>query len=313
MMRLVLSSVLCRALPILMLSMSAAAAQAPNVFHAETRLVVVQMSVHDDRGEPVAGLDQRAFTVYENGKPQPIALFFGDNVPVSVGIIIDNSGSMRARRSQVESAALTFARSSNPLDELFVVNFADMPHLDVPFTSDPRTLEAGIARSESIGGTALRDAVSLAEQYLHDHAKHDRKVLVVITDGNDNASTTPAERVRLQAQQGNIAIYVIALPHDDASKAAHARRELDDLTERTGGVALHIAQMQDVEPAALELARRIRQQYTLAYAPLNQLLDGTYRKIRVVVRSRERLSVRTRAGYLATEQVHNRQSGRGEP
>lgn len=275
-------------------------AQAPRVFHAETRLVVVQMSVHDDHGGPVTTLAQNAFTVYENGRPQPIALFYGDNVPVSVGLVIDNSGSMRGRRGQLETAALTFARASNPLDELFVVNFADTPHVDVALTSDLQALEAGIARVDSVGGTALRDAVALAEEYLHAHGTRDRKVLLVITDGNDNASITPPDRIRRQADQNNVAIYAIGLPHDDPSKAAHARHELDDLAARTGGVAVHVARMDDVQSAALALANQIRQQYTLAYAPVNQSLDGSYRKIRVVVRSRGPISVRTRAGYYAT-------------
>lgn len=216
-------------------------------------------------------------------------------------IVIDNSVSMRTRRAQVETAALVFARASNPLDELFVVNFADTPHLDVPFTTDVGAVAAGIAKADAVGGTALRDCVDLGERYLRDHAKRDRKALLVITDGNDNASAVPTAQIRQQAEQGNVAIYVIALPHDDVSKAARARRELDDLTERTGGVAVHVAQMNDVEATALVLAHQIRQQYTLAYAPLNQVLDGLYRKIHVAVHSRERrVSVRTQAGYLAT-------------
>ena len=279
---------------------SVSIAQGPATFHAETRLVVVQMTVHDSGGQAVTNLDRGVFKVYENGKPQPIALFLGDNVPVSLGIVIDNSGSMRARRTEVESAALTFAGASNPRDEMFVVNFADTPHVDVPLTSDIQALDAGIARVDSIGGTALFDAVDLAERYLNDRAKQDRRALLVITDGNDNASTTRVERVRKLAEQSNIAIYVIGLPHDNASRARHARRELDDLTEGTGGMAVHVEKMEEVGAAALDIAHQIRHQYTLAYAPLNQTLDGSYRKIRVVVQSHERLSVRTRAGYFAT-------------
>jgi VWFA-related protein len=281
------------------LLMLAAAAQAP-VFHAESRLVVVDVTVHGDRGAIVGKLDKSAFTVYEDGRRQPIAIFKGDNVPVSVGIVVDNSGSMRDIRPKVEAAALAFARASNPLDEIFVVNFADKARVDVPFTSDVRALEAGVARVDAIGGTALRDAIDLAETYLVEHATRDRRVLLVITDGNDNASRVSADQIRKQAELHGIAIYAIGLPHRDASAAAHARHELDDLTESTGGLARHVTTIDEADATAVDLAREIRQQYTVAYTPVNAALDGSYRKIRVVVRAPEHVSVRTRAGYFAT-------------
>jgi VWFA-related protein len=286
--------------------MQAAAAQAP-VFHAESRLVVVDVTVHGARGAIVGNLDKSAFTVYEDGRPQPIAIFKGDNVPVSVGIVIDNSGSMRDRRTNAEAAALAFARASNPLDEIFVVNFADKARVDVPLTSDVRALEAGVARLDAIGGTALRDAIDLAETYLVEHATRDRKVLLVITDGNDNASTLSAEHVRTQAELHSIAIYAIGLPHRNPSTAAHARHELDDLTESTGGLARHVSSIDEADATAVDLAREIRQQYTVAYTPVNAALDGSYRKIRVVVRAPEHVSVRTRAGYFATPDMRKGQ------
>lgn len=176
------------------------ALQAP-AFLSETRLVVLQVTVTASRGEILTDLDRRAFTVYENGKPQSIAVFRRDDVPVSLGLLIDNSGSMRSRRATVEAAALAFARASNSDDELFVLNFADTPRIDVPFTSDVRVLEAGIARVDAIGGTALRDAVDLAEAYVRDHATRERKVLLIITDGNDNASVISHDRLLTQAAQ----------------------------------------------------------------------------------------------------------------
>jgi len=288
--------------------MQASHAQAPAVFHAESRLVVVDVTVHGAGGAVVTNLDKNAFVVYEDGKPQPISIFRGDNVPVSVGIVIDNSGSMRDRRAKVEAAALAFARASNPLDEMFVVNFADTARVDVPITADVKALEAGISRADAIGGTALRDAIDLAETYLAQRATRDRKVLLVITDGNDNASTVSADHVRKQAERNDIAIYAIGLPHQNQSTAAHARRELDDLTEPTGGIARHVATIDEADETAIDLAREIRQQYTVAYSPLNPALDGSYRKIRVVVKAAERVSVRTRAGYFATPDA---QKGQG--
>jgi Ca-activated chloride channel family protein len=278
-------------------------AQPPAVFHVESRLVVVDVTVHGAGGALVPNLDRTAFKVYENGKPQPIAIFMGDNVPVSVGIVIDNSGSMRDRRSRVEAAALAFARASNPKDEMFVVNFADKARVDVPFTSDERALEAGVARVDAIGGTALRDAIDLAETYLVEHATRDRKVILVITDGNDNASMVSSDQVRKRAELHDIAVYAIGLPHRNPSTAAHARHELDDLTESTGGIARHVATIDEADGTAVEMAREIRQRYTVAYSPVNAALDGSYRKIRVVVKAPEHVTVRTRAGYFATPDI----------
>jgi Ca-activated chloride channel family protein len=277
-------------------------AQAPTTFRAEARAVVLQVAVYGRQGEPVMGLNRQAFRVFENGRPQPIALFLRDAVPVSLGIVLDNSGSMQSRRTRVEAAALAFARTSNPGDELCVVNFADKARVDVPLTGDRHVLEAGLTRTDAIGGTALRDAVDLALAYLDDHAIHDRKALLVISDGNDNASLITPERIRQHAEQTGLAIYAIGLPSEDAAKARRGRHDLDELAEGTGGLAAHLGRLEDIDATAQRLAREIRSQYTLAYTPLNQALDGTYRKIRVDVQGpqRERLSVRTRTGYYAT-------------
>ena len=274
--------------------------QRPPAFRAETRLVVLNVAVTNARGELVTGLTQNAFRVFENGKPQSIALFRNDDVPVSLGLLIDNSGSMRRLRAKVETAALAFARASNPGDEIFVVNFADTPRVDVPFTSDVRVLEAGIARVDSIGGTAMRDAVDLAAGYLRDHATRDRKVLVVVTDGIDNESQVPADRIEREAEAGGVVVDAIGLfAEGEASEAKTGRRELDRLVERTGGVAYYPASLDQIGAVSLDLARQIRSQYTIAYAPTNQALDGTYRAIRVTAAGARGLRARTRPGYLA--------------
>lgn len=280
-------------------SVSALAARQPPTFRAETRLVVLQVTVRDGRDVPVTNLTRDAFTVYENGKRQPIALFRSDDVPVSIGLVVDNSGSMRSIRSNVETAALAFARASNPLDELFVANFADRVHLDVGFTSDPSVLERGLARVDAIGGTALYDALDTAQRYLAANSHRDRRALVVITDANDNASETTMAAVEQQAERADTVIYAVGLFGGDASKAKKGRHDLDRVTARTGGVALYPTSADQIEPAVLELAHDIRQQYTIGYTPLDQALDGTYRKIRVAVASRERLVIRTRPGYWA--------------
>ncbi len=268
-------------------------------FRAETRLVVVHATVRNPRGELVTNLERSAFTVYENGKRQPITLFRRDDIPVSLGLLIDNSGSMRTLRSKVEAAALALARASNPQDEIFVLNFNDKARIDVPFTSDVNVLDAGIARVDSIGGTAMRDALDMAQTYLGEHGTRDRKVLLVITDGIDNASVITRDRIEKQAEERDTVIFAVGL-FGTEDRAKPGRHELDQLAERSGGMAYYPAGIDEIGPVALEIARQIRNQYTIAYAPLNQVLDGTYRAIRVTVSAPERLSVRTRAGYRAS-------------
>jgi VWFA-related protein len=248
----------------------------------------------------VTDLDKSAFTVYEDGQRQSITLFGTDDVPVSLGLVIDNSGSMRSLRASVEHAALAFVRASNPMDDVFVVNFADKPHLDVPMTSDARALEVGITRVDSIGGTALHDAVRMAGDYLREHGSHDRKVLLVITDGIDNASTIPLPQLRKFIEHSETAIFAVGLYSSDSAIAGRARDELDHLTELTGGVATYPASAEEIDSAVIEIAHQIRSQYTIAYTPANQTLDGSYRSIRVKVAGKDGPTVRTRPGYWAS-------------
>jgi VWFA-related protein len=292
-----------RRLVVLLLSVvwlgAAPAAQDGALFRARVGLVVLHATVTDSRGAVVTNLDRSAFTVDENGHPQPITLFSREDVPVSLGLVIDNSGSMRLVRPRVEAAALALVRASNPQDEAFVVNFADKPRLDVPLTSDLPTVRAGLARVDAIGGTALYDAVDMAGAYVRDHASRDRKVLVVITDGNDNASVATMARIQNTLAQGAVAVYAIGLFRDPAVMH-HGRHDLDQLATRTGGLAYYPADIDQIDAVALTIAQQIRTQYTIAYEPTNQALDGSYRSIRLHVRAPERLTVVTRAGYHAT-------------
>jgi Ca-activated chloride channel homolog len=269
------------------------------VFRTDMHLVIVHATVRDRRGALVTTLNREAFAVYEDGKRQSIALFQRDDQPVSLGLLIDNSGSMRTLRPTVEAAALALARASNPEDEMFVLNFNDKAHIDVPFTSDMGVLETGIRRADAIGGTALRDAIDLGQSYLSEHARRDRKVLVVVTDGVDNASLATSEQVERQAERRETVVFAVGLL-GNAGKNGQGRHELDQLTDRTGGLAYYPASIDEIGSIALEIARQIRNQYTLAYTPTNPVLDGSYRTIRVTARGTEPLSVRTRAGYLAT-------------
>jgi Ca-activated chloride channel family protein len=282
----------------LWLAAALAAQDAPR-FRATVGLVVLHATVKDSHGRLVTNLDRSAFTVYENGKPQAIALFGREDVPVSLGLVIDNSGSMRLARARMEAAALALVGASNPQDEAFVVNFADKPRLDVPWTSDVETLRAGIARVDAIGGTALYDAVDMAQAYAHAGASRDRKVLVVISDGNDNASETTIAHLQDSLAERGIAVYAVGLARDQETMQ-RGRHALDQLTKQTGGLAYYPADLDGIGPAALEIAQQIRNQYTIAYEPTNQTLDGSYRAIHVQARGQGRLTVVTRPGYQAT-------------
>jgi VWFA-related protein len=199
------------------------------------------------------------------------------------------------------AAAAAFVRASKPDDELFLMNFADKAGLEVPFTSDRSLLESGIARVDAVGGTALRDAIAKAEAYLSSGASRERKALLLVSDGNDNARGTSRDVIVQQAEHGDIAIYALGLQAEgDSARARRGRDALDDLSERTGGSAHFPSGADDIEPVAAAIARQIRSEYTLGYTPVDQALDGSYRKLRVVVKGGEHLSVRTRAGYRAT-------------
>ena len=170
-------------------------------FTTELRLVVLHASVTDKHGKLITDLSRDAFRVLENGQPQELKVFKREDVPVSLGLIIDDSGSMRTKRERVEAASMTLVKESNPQDEVFIVNFNDEPYLDVPFTNDPKKMEQGLTRIDSRGGTAMRDAIDLSMNYLKSDGKKDKKALLVITDGNDNASNVSLERIVQKAQQ----------------------------------------------------------------------------------------------------------------
>lgn len=287
------------AIAALLVSLSAACLFAQ--FRADTRLVVLHASVTDRKGKLITNLDKNAFKVFENGQLQQVKIFRREDVPVSLGIIIDDSGSMATKRSRVEAAALAMVRASNAQDEVFMVNFNDDAYLDVPFTNDIHKMEQGLARIDSRGGTAMRDAINMSLDYIKLHAKRDKKVIVVITDGNDNASNVSLEKVVARSNQGDTLIYAIGLFTDEERhEAAKARRALKELTSATGGLAFYPKDVNDVQSLAVEIAHDIRNQYTIAYSPNIQALDGSYRQIKVMVDAPGKPVVRTRSGYYAT-------------
>jgi VWFA-related protein len=275
------------------------------VFRADTRLVVCNATVVDKSGHLVNDLPRSAFSVLENGQSQEIRSFKHEDVPVSMGLVIDNSGSMRDKRAKVAAASLALVKDSNKDDEVFVVNFNDEAFLDLPhqkdFTNDITELEEALSRIDSRGGTAMRDAIRMSIDHLKEKAHRSKKVLVVITDGDDNSSVISLENLVKASQQSEVLIYSVGLLSDEEKRAAgRAKRALIDLTEATGGEPFFPKELAEVDRIAHQVAHDIRSQYTIQYSPLNQTMDGTYRKIQVVVNAPGKPQVRTRSGYYAT-------------
>ncbi len=270
----------------------------------DVNLVVLHASVLDDRGRFVPDLKQDNFRVYEDKVEQKVSIFKREDIPVSVGLVIDNSGSMRDKRPRVNAAALTFVKTSNPDDEAFVVNFNDDYYLDTDkdFTNDMNELKEALERIDSRGSTALYDAIIGSLDHLKKGTK-DKKVLLVITDGEDNASRKSLTATVQEAQQSNALIYAIGLLSQESKRSAkRARQALTQLAEATGGLAFFPEGVQDTEAICTQIAHDLRNQYTLAYYPSNTAKDGSFRGVHVEViapRGRGKLSVRTRTGYYA--------------
>lgn len=271
------------------------------VFTSETRLVLVHASVVDRNGKLITNLPQSAFKILENGMEQQIKIFRREDIPVSMGVIIDNSGSMRDKSVKVAAAALDLVKASNPQDEIFIVNFNDDAYLDQSFTNDVKKLEEALTRFNTKGGTAMRDALSMSIDYVNDKGKKDKKVLVVITDGNDNTSSIGLEDLVRKAQQSGVLVYSIGLlSEEEAREARRAKRSLHDLAMASGGLDYYPKDLEEIDKITPEVAREIRNQYTLAYTPTNTNLDGTFRKLAVNVNAPGRPTVRSRNGYYAT-------------
>lgn len=276
------------------------------VLRTEVDEVVLHATVVDAHQHLVTNLDRNAFSVFENGQPQPITSFRHEDVPVAVGILVDNSGSMRDKRAAVTQAALNFVRSSNPEDRAFVVNFDTDPYIDQDFTASIPKLKEAMDRIDSRGGTALYDAVSASADHLMKEPgidkKLERKVLLIVTDGWDNASVLSLEQAirRVQVENGPT-IYTIGILDEDAKKKG--KRALRELAEATGGVAYFPKDLAEVDSITQQVAHDIRNQYTIGFKRNPEEGPG-YRTIKVEARANgyKNLQVRTRSGYFQSEE-----------
>jgi Ca-activated chloride channel homolog len=273
------------------------------IFHAQSEEVVLHATVVDQHSRLVTNLKQNDFTVYEDGQPQTITNFKREDIPVSIGILIDNSGSMRDKRQAVNTAALDLVKSSNPEDEVFVVNFSDEAIIDADLTSDISKMQEGLQQVDSRGGTALYDAVVASADYLAKKGRKEKKVLLVVTDGEDNASTDTLEQaVRRVQDENGPAIYSIGILGGEREK--RAKRALEQLALQTGGVAFFPKDLGEVDQIARAVARDIRSQYSIFYRPTRPQEQGGFRAVKVDAHAPGygRLQVRTRSGYYANQQ-----------
>ena len=268
------------------------------VFKKEVEEVVLHATVVDDKQHLITNLEKNAFTVFENNQPQTITSFRHEDIPVAMGIVIDNSGSMREKREKVNKAAINLVRSSNPSDQVFVVNFNDEYFLDQDFTGDVKKLSEALEKVEARGGTALYDAIVASADHLKRNAKLQKKVLFVVTDGEDNASRETLEQAvrRLQEENGPT-VYAIGLLGEE--KQRRARRALQTLAERSGGICFLPKNLEEVDEISKTVAHDIRNQYTIGYKPTTPKSAGGYRTIRVDAKAKgyNKLTVRTRSGY----------------
>jgi Ca-activated chloride channel homolog len=270
----------------------------------DVALVVLEATVRDHEGHAVPQLTRENFAVFEDGRPQPIRLFRHEDTPVAVGLVIDHSGSMREKLDEVTAGARAFVRSSNSNDQMFVVNFNEKVSQGLPqgmrFSDSVEQLAAAVSGRPAVGTTALYDAIIDALIRLKGSAR-EKKVLIVISDGGDNASKAPLDRVLKMAEQSSAMIYTIGIfePEDPDGKPGVLRR----LAHETGGQAFFPSRLTETVDICERIAKDIRDQYTIGYSSSSEKRDGRYHKIGVTARSTKggKLSVRTRAGYSAAD------------
>jgi VWFA-related protein len=279
-------------------------AQQGNKIKVQVNLVVLHTTVLDDRGKFVEGLTQENFRVYEDKVEQKLDVFKREDIPVSMGLVIDNSGSMRDKRPRVNEAALTLVQSSNPSDEAFVVNFNDDFYLDLDkdFTNSIPELKEALERIDARGSTALYDAIIGSLDHLR-KGKKEKKVLLIVTDGEDNTSRNSLEKTIREIQKTDTVIYTIGLLSQESKKSAKsAKKALTEIALASGGLAFFPENVEDVHAICEQVAHDIRHQYTLGYYPSNAARDGSFRSVHVDVippRGHGKLVARTRNGYYA--------------
>jgi len=271
-----------------------------SVLLSRTDLVALPVSVTDRHGDFVSGLKADNFSVVEEGKPQSIEFFEQENTPLTIGLLVDHSGSMGPKLPEVAASVLAFAHSSNPDDEMFVVDFDDLVSVELlhgkPFTSDPQELSEAVTAISAQGQTALYDAI--AEGFLHlQLGRWNKRALLVVSDGGDNISRHTFKQVLEMARSSHAVIYAIGLLSESGQEENPG--VLRRLCQDTGGLAFFPAKGASIESVMNRIARDLRGEYMLGYAPPADSAAGAFRKVEVKVSApgRGSLRVRSRPGY----------------
>jgi VWFA-related protein len=275
----------------------------------DVELVQLPISVLDKEGRPVNGLTKDNFQVFEDSTQQQIKLFKHEDIPLSLGLVIDNSGSMRNKRERVNSSALAFVRESNPEDETFIVNFDDSAYLEQDFTGSIGDLIDALDNLDTRGETALYDAVYLSVDHVK-AGKKDKKAILLISDGEDNVSKYGFNKVIEALRESKVTVYAIGLLEENDQRGGlfkkppskKAKEALEKFAEMTGGQAFFPKSLDEVEDLVKTIAHDLRNHYTVGYTPTNRKLDGSWREIHVKVnppKNVSKVTVRTKQGYYA--------------
>jgi len=266
-------------------------------------VVLVPVTVTDDHYRPVEGLHAGNFQIWEDKLEQHIEYFSSEDTPVSIGLLLDISGSMRDAFDASRSAAVKFLRTSNAEDEYFLVEFSDSPKIAQNFTTDLNQLERIVALSGVQGYTAFLDAVYLGLENVR-FGVQPRKALLMITDGEDNHSRYTLNDVKEVLKESGVQLYAVDTGYHAAKGHNPGRSLLDELTEFTGGRVLSLKSTDDLDEVCAQISRELKKQYVLGYVPSNKSADGKWRKLRVKVNppiGASRMSVRAKAGYYAAQ------------
>jgi VWFA-related protein len=275
----------------------------------DVELVQLPVSVLDKKGLPVQGLRVEHFNVFEDKVQQEISLFKQEDIPLSVVLLIDTSGSMNSKMDRLHAAAMAFLKESNPDDETAIISFGDDSDIEQDFTQDAGKLNLALSRMRSRQNTALYDAVHFAAAYLENNGTHEKKVLLVISDGEDNHSQRTFKAVLAELRESKVTVYSVGLLSSGMGYSYYSynddgKKVLKQFAASTGGAAHFPNKLQDIDGLCAKIARELRSQYTLGYRPTNTSLDGSWRKVVVKVdppRNVSKVQVRTKPGYYAPE------------
>jgi Ca-activated chloride channel family protein len=278
-------------------------------FRMESDLVLVPVSVTDSKNHAVTGLSSGAFRVFEDRAEQQVVQFSREDAPLSVGIVLDSSGSMTGKLQKSREAMRQFLRFSNPEDEFFLVEFSSRARLTVPFTSDILEIQGKLQQAQPSGKTALLDAVCLAMETLR-HARYPRRAILILSDGGDNDSRYTEAEMRERVRESDLWIYAMGIYDRQAEgqaaptpkEIAGGQKLLEGLAEASGGRHFAVTSLVDLPVVAARISLELRNQYVLGYRPNNPHRDGKYHRVHVSVMDDRRLNVSWRPGYYGTSE-----------